>query len=126
MATAPESASSRRLSRPLKSRARSPVGQPLAVVSNRKVLLASLANGLSRRSNVMTDDFVNRLAGGAEKKKVVHCHVLSGCRWLPLIYHNPDGRFEMLRACNNPNNSTDRKCSGDLAIFAAMRRPHRG
>ena len=68
---------------PLKSRARSPVGKPLAIVSNRKVLLASLANWLGRRSNVVTDDFVDRLAGRTEKEKVVHRDGLLrvvGCR----------------------------------------------
>jgi hypothetical protein len=50
------------LSCPLKSRARSPVGKPLAILSNRKILLASLANWLGRRSNVVTDHFVDRLA----------------------------------------------------------------
>jgi hypothetical protein len=61
----------------LKSRARSPVGKPLAIVSNRKILLAFLANWLGRRSEMVTDDFVDRLAGWAEKQKIVHCHSLS-------------------------------------------------
>ena len=65
---------------PLRSWARPPVGKPLAMVSNRKVLLASLANWLGRRSNVVTDDFVDRVGGRAEKEKVVHCRVLAARR----------------------------------------------
>ena len=75
-------AGGRTLSRPLKSRARAPVGKPVAIVGNGKLFLASLANGLLRRSNVMTDDFVNRFAGWGEKEKVVRhgLPTLVGCR----------------------------------------------
>ena len=61
----------------LKSRARLPIGKPIAFVSNRKVLLAPPANRLSRWSNAVADDFVNRLAARAEKK-VGHCPQMGG------------------------------------------------
>ena len=61
-----------RLLCPLKSRAHFPIGKPVAFVSNRKVLLAPPANRLSRWSNAVADDFVNRLAARAEIEKVVH------------------------------------------------------
>ena len=51
----------------------SPVGKPVAIVGNWQVLLAPVANWLGRRSNAMTDDFVDRLARRAGIKKVVHC-----------------------------------------------------
>ena len=50
----------------------SPVGKPVAIVGNWQVLLAPVANWLGRRSNAMTDDFVDRLARRAGIKKVVH------------------------------------------------------
>src|SRR5215472_9187186 len=53
-------------------KAGSPVGEPLAVFSDRKILLAVLANWLCRWSNTMADDFVDRFAGRAEIEKVVH------------------------------------------------------
>src|SRR5262249_25243655 len=62
----------------LKSRARLPIGKPIAFVSNRKVLLAPPANRLSRWSNAVADDFVNRLAARAEIKKVGHCPQMGG------------------------------------------------
>jgi hypothetical protein len=58
----------------VKSEAGSPIGEPLIIFGDRKVLLAPLANWLSRRSNAVTVDFVNHLAGRAEKEKVVHYH----------------------------------------------------
>ena len=58
---------------PLKARTHFPIGKPIAFVSSRKVLLAAPANRLSRWSNAVADDFVNRLAGRAEIEKVVHC-----------------------------------------------------
>ncbi len=58
---------------PLKSRAHLPIGNPIAFFSNWKVLLAPPANRLSRWSNAVADDFVNRLASRAEIEKVVHC-----------------------------------------------------
>lgn len=62
----------------LKSRAGSPVGKPVAIVSDRKFLLAALANGLGRRSNMVAVDFVDRLARRAEIEKVIHRHDLHG------------------------------------------------
>ena len=62
----------------LKSRARLPIGKPIAFVSNRKVLLAPPANRLSRWSNAVADDFVNRLAARAEIKTVGHCPQMGG------------------------------------------------
>jgi hypothetical protein len=59
---------------PLQSSLGSPVGKPLTILSNRKLLLAALANGLGRRPNMVADDFVDRLAGWAEIEKVIHCH----------------------------------------------------
>ena len=56
----------------VKSRAGSLVREPLAIFGDRKVLLAALANRLDRRSNTMADDFVDRLAAGAEIEKVIH------------------------------------------------------
>src|SRR5215467_271976 len=62
------------LCRPLKSTSHSPVGKPVAiVVGNRQVLPAPVANWLHRRSDAMADDLVDRLAGGAEIEKIVHC-----------------------------------------------------
>jgi hypothetical protein len=46
------------LSCSLKSRARSPVGQPIAFLSNREISLASFANWLGGWSNVMAHDFI--------------------------------------------------------------------
>jgi hypothetical protein len=63
---------------PLKSRAHLPIGKPIAFVSNRKVLLALPAKRLSRWSNAVADDFVNRLAARAEIKKVGHCPKSAG------------------------------------------------
>jgi hypothetical protein len=63
---------------PLKSRAHLPIGKPIAFVSNWKVLLARPANRLSRWSNAVADDFVNRLAARAEIKKVGHCPKWAG------------------------------------------------
>jgi len=60
---------------PLIARPGPPVGQPIAIVSNRKLLLAALANRLGWWSNVVADDFVDRFAGWAEIEKVIHCHV---------------------------------------------------
>ena len=62
----------------LKSRARLPIGKPIAFVSNRKVLLAPPANRLSRWPNAVADDFVNRLAARAEIKTVGHCPQMGG------------------------------------------------
>ena len=62
----------------LKSRARLPIRKPIAFVSNRKVLLAPPANRLSRWSNAVADDFVNRLAARAEIKTVGHCPQMGG------------------------------------------------
>jgi hypothetical protein len=94
----------------------SPIGEPLIIFGDRKVSLASFANWLSRRSNAVTVDFVNRLAGRAEKQTVVHCHgsvCASSAAAVDLVLnHNPNGRFEMLPACNNPNNSADRPLIG--------------
>ena len=50
----------------------SPVGKPVVIVGNWQVLLAPVANWLGRRSNAMTDDFVDRLARRAGIKKVDH------------------------------------------------------
>jgi hypothetical protein len=62
------------LCRPLKSMSHSPVGKPVAiVVGNRQVFQAPVANWLHRWSDAMADDLVDRLAGGAEIQKVVHC-----------------------------------------------------
>jgi hypothetical protein len=58
---------------PRKSGARSLVSEPVAFVSDWKVLQAFLANWLGERSNVVTDDFVDRLAGRTEIEKVLHC-----------------------------------------------------
>ena len=58
---------------PSRVRARSPVGQPIAFLSNREFLLASFANWLGGWSNVMAHDFIDRLAGRTEIEKVVHC-----------------------------------------------------
>jgi hypothetical protein len=89
-----------------------PVGKPIAVVSNRKVLLAALANGLGRRPNMVADDFVDRLAAWAKIEKVVHCHD-------PLARHpsismndNQKQSISMLQTCNGPNNSTHRNRIG--------------
>ena len=65
---------------PLKSRAHLPIGKPVAFVSNRKVLLAPPANRLTRWSNAVADDFVNRLAARAEIAKVGHCPKWAGHR----------------------------------------------
>ena len=62
---------------PLKSM-HPPVGKPVAIVGNWQVLLAPVANWLGRRSNAMADDFINRLAGRAEIKKVAHCSKWAG------------------------------------------------
>jgi len=90
----------------------SPIGEPLIIFGDRKVLLASLANWLSWRSNAVTVNFVNRLAGWAEKQTVVHYHgsvCASSAAAVDLVLnHNPSGRSEMLPARNNPNNSADR------------------
>jgi hypothetical protein len=56
----------------LGSSAQSLVGNPVAMVSNWKILLAHVANWLGRRSNTMADDFVNRPAGRAKIEKVLH------------------------------------------------------
>jgi hypothetical protein len=56
----------------VKSRAGSPVGEPLAIFGDRKILLAALANRLGRRANAMAEDFVDHFAGRAEIEKVVH------------------------------------------------------
>jgi hypothetical protein len=61
----------KRLSCLLKSTARSPVGQPIAFLSNRQISLASFANWLSGWSNVMAHDFVHGLAGRTEIEKVI-------------------------------------------------------
>jgi hypothetical protein len=55
-----------------KSRPRSTVGQPVAFVSNREILLATFANWLGGWSNVMADDFVERLTGRTEMENVAH------------------------------------------------------
>ena len=73
-----EAASRQILLCPLQSRAGSPVGKPVAIVSYRKLLLAALANGLGRRSNMVAVDFVDRLARRAEIEKVIHRHGLHG------------------------------------------------
>jgi len=82
----------------LKSRARLPIGKPIAFVSNRKVLLAPPANRLSRWSNAVADDFVNRLAGRAEIEKVFHCPKWAGhafwARVPPLVHGE---RFDVTR-----------------------------
>jgi len=51
-----------------------PAHKPVAIViGNRQVLPAPVANWLHRRPDAMADDLVDRLAGGAEIEKVVHC-----------------------------------------------------
>jgi hypothetical protein len=71
--TTAESGEQTTLTRPLKSREGSSVGKPVAiVVGNWKLLLAPFANGFGRRANVVADDFVDRLTGRAEIKKVIH------------------------------------------------------
>ena len=56
----------------VKSRAGSPIGEPLTIFGDRKTLLAALANRLGRRSNTMAEDFVDHFAGRAEIEKVIH------------------------------------------------------
>jgi hypothetical protein len=71
--TTAESGEQTTLTRPPKSREGSSVGKPVAIViGNWKLLLAALANGFGRRANVVADDFVDRLTGRAEIKKVIH------------------------------------------------------
>ena len=60
------------------NRGRLPIGKPIPFVSNRKVLPAPPANRLSRWSNAVADDFVNRLAARAEIKTVGHCPQMGG------------------------------------------------
>ena len=58
---------------PFKARTGSPVGKPVVTIGNGQGLPANLANWLGRRSNVVTDDFVDRLAGRAGIEEVRHC-----------------------------------------------------
>jgi len=59
------------LFRLLNSRTDYPVGKPVAAIGRRKRLLARLADRLGGWSNVVPDDFINRLAGRARIKR--HC-----------------------------------------------------
>jgi len=61
------------LFRALRSGAHSLVGNPVAIVGNREILPPNVASRFGRRSNTMTDDFVDRLAGLAEIETVIHC-----------------------------------------------------
>ena len=90
----------------LKSRARLPIGKPIAFVSNRKVLLAPPANRLSRWSNAVADDFVNRLAARAEIKTVGHCPQMGGT----LLWERPvPSRLENASTFYRPPRPTDRQ-----------------
>jgi hypothetical protein len=64
----------------VKSRAGSPVGEPLAIFGDRKISLAALANRLGRWSNTMAEDFVDHFAGRAEIEKVIHYPSASLCQ----------------------------------------------
>jgi hypothetical protein len=54
------------LCRASRSRAHSLVGNPVAIVGDWEIPLANLASRFGRRSNTMTDDSVDRLAGVGE------------------------------------------------------------
>jgi hypothetical protein len=56
-----------------KLRANYAVREPVVAISDRKSLLACFADRLGQRSNMVTFDFVNRLAGRTKNEKVVHC-----------------------------------------------------
>jgi hypothetical protein len=55
-----------------KLRANYSVREPVVAISDRKSLLACFADRLGQRSNMVTFDFVNRLAGRTKNEKVVH------------------------------------------------------
>jgi hypothetical protein len=60
-----------------KSRAVDPIGKPVIAIGDRKGLLASFANRLSGRSNVLTDDFVDGLTSRTDIKG--RCDRHGGC-----------------------------------------------
>ena len=79
---------------PFKARTGSPIGKPVVTIGDGLGLLAHLADWLGRRSNVVTDDFVDRLAGRAGMEEVYHCGSNSarlGWRAARLVVARPIG-----------------------------------